>query len=211
MLAAVDANFEGYPELLHKLRFEAPKLGNNDDFVDDIAVNLVDTFGNALKGKKNCRGGIYRAGTGSAMFYLWHANEIGASADGRRKGEAFGTNFSVSLFAKVKGPVSVIASMTKPHFENAINGGPLTLEFHQSVFADDDGVKKVGALVKSFIDNGGHQLQLNTVNIDKMLDAQKHPENYRQLVVRIWGWSAYFVELDKEYQDHVISRQAYRV
>ncbi len=211
LLAAIDADFEGYPELLHKLRFEAPKLGNNDDFVDDIAVNLVDTFGNALKGKKNCRGGIYRAGTGSAMFYLWHANEIGASADGRRKGEAFGTNFSISLFAKVKGPVSVIASMTKPHFENAINGGPLTLEFHQSVFADDDGVKKVGALVKSFIDNGGHQLQLNTVNIDKMLDAQKNPEKYRQLVVRIWGWSAYFVELDKEYQDHVIARQAYRV
>ncbi|MBR6743246.1 MAG: pyruvate formate-lyase [Clostridia bacterium] len=211
LIAAIDADFEGYPELLHKLRFEAPKLGNNDDFADEIAVALVDTFGNALKGKKNCRGGIFRAGTGSAMYYLWHANEIGASADGRRKGEAFGTNFSISLFAKVKGPVSVIASMTKPHFENAINGGPLTLEFHQSVFADDDGVEKVGALVKSFIDHGGHQLQLNTVNVEKMLDAQKNPEKYRQLVVRIWGWSAYFVELDKEYQDHVIARQAYRV
>ena len=211
LIAAIDADFEGYPELLHKLRFEAPKLGNNDDFADEIAVALVDTFGNALKGKKNCRNGIFRAGTGSAMYYLWHANEIGASADGRRKGEAFGTNFSISLFAKVKGPVSVIASMTKPHFENAINGGPLTLEFHQSVFADDDGVEKVGALVKSFIDHGGHQLQLNTVNVEKMLDAQKNPEKYRQLVVRIWGWSAYFVELDKEYQDHVIARQAYRV
>ncbi|MBO5908496.1 MAG: pyruvate formate-lyase [Clostridia bacterium] len=211
LISAIDADFEGYPELLHKLRFEAPKLGNNDDFADDIAVALVDTFGNALKGKKNCRGGIFRAGTGSAMYYLWHANEIGASADGRRKGEAFGTNFSISLFAKVKGPVSVIASMTKPHFENAINGGPLTLEFHQSVFADDDGVEKVGTLVKSFIDHGGHQLQLNTVNVEKMLDAQKNPDKYRQLVVRIWGWSAYFVELDKEYQDHVIARQAYRV
>jgi len=115
----------------------------------------------------------------------------------------------VSLFAKVKGPVSVIASMTKQHFENAMNGGPLTLEFHQSIFADDDGVAKVGLLVKNFIDRGGHQLQLNTVNLEKMLDAQKHPENHRQLVVRIWGWSAYFVELDKEYQDHVIARQAY--
>ena len=96
-------------------------------------------------------------------------------------------------------------------FENAMNGGPLTLEFHQSIFADDDGIEKVGLLVKNFIDRGGHQLQLNTVNLDKMLDAQKHPENYRQLVVRIWGWSAYFVELDKEYQDHVIARQAYTV
>ncbi len=211
LINAVDNNFENAPELLHKLRYQAPKLGNNDDFVDDIATELLDTFADALKGKVNCRGGIYRAGTGSAMFYLWHANEIGASADGRLEKEAFGTNYSVSLFAKVKGPVSVIASMTKQHFENAINGGPLTLEFHQSVFASDDGVEKVASLVKNFIERGGHQLQLNTVNHETLLDAQKNPQNYRQLVVRIWGWSAYFVELDKEYQDHVISRQAYLV
>ncbi len=211
LIAAIKDNFKSTPELLHKLRFETPKLGNNDDFVDSIATELLDTFGNALKGKTNCRGGIFRAGTGSAMFYLWHANEIGASADGRREKEPFGTNYSISLFANVKGPVSVIASMTKQHFENAMNGGPLTLEFHQSIFADDDGIEKVGLLVKNFIDRGGHQLQLNTVNLEKMLDAQKHPENYKQLVVRIWGWSAYFVELDKEYQDHVIARQAYMV
>jgi len=211
LIKAIDENFQNTPELLHKLRFEAPKLGNNDDFVDSIATDLLDTFGDALKGKTNCRGGIFRAGTGSAMYYLWHANEIGASADGRREKEPFGTNYSVSLFAKVKGPVSVIASMTKQHFCNAMNGGPLTLEFHQSIFADDDGIEKVGMLVKNFIDRGGHQLQLNTVNLDRMLDAQKNPENHRQLVVRIWGWSAYFVELDKEYQDHVIARQAYTV
>lgn len=211
LIDAVDNNFENTPELLHKLRFEAPKLGNNDDFVDNIATELLDSFGAALKGKTNCRGGIYRAGTGSAMYYLWHANEIGASADGRRDKEPFGTNYSVSLFAKVKGPVSVVASMTKQHFCNAMNGGPLTLEFHQSVFSDDDGIEKVGALVKNFIDRGGHQLQLNTVNLERMLDAQKNPENHRQLVVRIWGWSAYFVELDKEYQDHVIARQAYKI
>lgn len=211
LINAIDSNFENTSELLHKLRYEAPKLGNNDDFVDNIATELLDTFAQSLKGKTNCRGGIYRAGTGSAMYYLWHANEIGASADGRREKEPFGTNYSVSLFAKVKGPVSVIASMTKQHFYNAINGGPLTLEFHQSIFSDDDGIEKVGMLVKNFIDRGGHQLQLNTVNLNKMLDAQKHPENYRQLVVRIWGWSAYFVELDKEYQDHVIARQAYTV
>ena len=211
LIKAVDEDFENTPELLHKLRYDAPKLGNNDDFADNIAVELLDAFADSLKGRTNCRGGVYRAGTGSAMFYLRHAEEIGASADGRRKGEPFGTNFSVSLFANVKGPVSVIASMTKPHFENAMNGGPLTLEFDQSVFADEDGVEKVGLLVKNFIDRGGHQLQLNTVNLDRMLDAQKHPENYGQLVVRIWGWSAYFVELDKEFQDHVIARQAYKV
>ncbi len=210
-LQAVENDFADAPELLHKLRFETPKLGQNIESVDAIATALLDTFADAVEGKTNCRGGIFRAGTGSAMYYLWHANEIGASPDGRRKGEPFGTNFSVSLFADIKSPVSVIASMTKPHFERACNGGPLTLEFHQSLFADEESVEKVGMLVKSFIDRGGHQLQLNTVNREKMLDAQIHPENYRQLVVRIWGWSAYFVELDKEYQDHVIARQAYSV
>ncbi len=211
LLKAIDCDFEGYDELLHKLRYSDLKLGNNLDYVDGIATELLDAFSNALSGKNNCRGGIYRAGTGSAMYYLWHANEIGASADGRRAKEPFGTNYSVSLFAKVKGPVSVIASMTKQHFENVMNGGPLTLEFHQSVFSEEDGIQKVAALVKRYIELGGHQLQLNTVNLDRMLDAQKHPENHKQLVVRIWGWSAYFVELDKEYQDHVIKRQAYKV
>ncbi len=210
-IKAVDENFKNAPELLHKLRFESPKLGNNDDYVDSIATALLDAFADSLEGKTNCRGGLYRAGTGSAMYYLWHANEIGASPDGRLEKEPFGTNFSVSLFANVKGPVSVVASMTKQHFDRAINGGPLTLEFHQSLFSDDDGIVKVGALVKNFIDRGGHQLQLNTVNLEMMKDAQIHPENHKQLVVRIWGWSAYFVELDKEYQDHVMARQAYTV
>lgn len=210
-IKAVDENFKNNNLLLHKLRFESPKLGNNDDYVDEIAVKLLDAFSDSLSGRKNCRGGIFRAGTGSAMYYLWHADELGASPDGRLKGEPLGTNFSVSLFAKVKGPVSVIGSMTKPHFERAINGGPLTLEFHQSLFTDEESIEKVGTIVKSFIDRGGHQLQLNAVNVEKLKDAQIHPENYKQLVVRIWGWSAYFVELDKEYQDQVIARQVYSV
>ncbi len=211
LLAAVDSNFEKHSELLPILRYEAPKMGNNDDLPDQAAVTLLDTFSDALTGKKNCRGGIFRAGTGSAMYYLWHADEIGASPDGRRKKEPFGTNFSPSLFAHIRGPLSVVQSFCKPHFQNAINGGPLTLEFASSMFEGADSVKKVAALVKTFIDMGGHQLQLNAVNTDLMKDAQLHPENHRQLVVRIWGWSAYFVELDREYQDHVMRRQQYRV
>lgn len=211
LVKAVDDNFEHYPDLLYKLRNEAPKMGNDDDYVDGISVKLLDMFSAALDGKVNCCGGCYRAGTGSAMFYLWHANEIGASPDGRRKGEPFGTNFSASLFAKIAGPVSVVKSFTKQHFVNAINGGPLTLEFHNSVFKGDDALAKVASIVKFFIDRGGHQLQLNAVNLETMKDAQLHPEDHQRLVVRIWGWSAYFVELDKEYQDHVIARQEYSV
>lgn len=211
MIDAVDSDFSNDADLLALLRNETGKMGCDIDEVDEISVMLLDTFGESLKGRTNCRGGIYRAGTGSAMFYLWHADELGASPDGRRKGEPFGTNFSPSLFADIKGPFSVIKSFTKQHFENCMNGGPLTLEFHGAMFSDPESVGKVAMLVKSFIDMGGHQMQLNAVNLERMKDAKKNPEKHRQLVVRIWGWSAYFVELDERYQDHVMRRQEYSV
>ena len=211
LIEAVDSNFEEHRELLPILRYEAPKMGMNDNAADAKAVFLLEAFADSLKGKRNCRGGIYRAGTGSAMYYLWHADEIGASPDGRRRREPLGTNFSPSLFAGIKGPLSVIQSSTKPCLGKALNGGPLTLEFASSMFEGEDSIKKVAALVKAYIDMGGHQLQLNAVNTERMKDAQLHPENHRQLIVRIWGWSAYFVELDRDYQDHVIRRQQYSV
>ena len=211
LIEAVDSDFSRHSELLPILRYEAPKLGNNEDLPDSMAVMLLHTFAESLKGRVNCRGGVYRAGTGSAMYYLWHANEIGASPDGRRKGEPFGTNFSPSLFARINGPLSVISSFTKPDFREAINGGPLTMEFSASMFQGPDSVHKIATLVKTFIDMGGHQMQLNAVNTQLLEDAQKHPEAHTQLVVRIWGWSAYYVELDKEYQDHVLRRQQYSV
>ncbi len=211
LIEAVDSDFAKHAELLPLLRYEMPKLGNDDDRADEKTVTLLSMFADALRGRKNCRGGIYRAGTGSAMYYLWHAAEIGASPDGRRRGEPFGTNFSPSLFAKIRGPYSVIRSFTKPDFSEAINGGPLTLEFSDSMFAGEDSIQKVAMLVKAYIDMGGHQLQLNAVSTEQMRDAQKHPERHRRLVVRIWGWSAYFVELDREYQEHVLHRQQYSV
>lgn len=208
-IEAIDSDFEKHAELLPLLRYETPKMGQNDDSVDSLGVWLLDRFAAALEGRTNCRGGRYRAGTGSAMFYLWHTRELGASPDGRRKGEPLGANFSPSLFARIGGPLSVISSFSKCNFERAINGGPLTLEFSASMFSSPDSVEKVAHLVKSYMELGGHQLQLNAVNLAEMKDAQVHPERHTQLVVRIWGWSAYFVELDREFQDHVISRQEY--
>jgi formate C-acetyltransferase len=209
LIKAVDEDYQNSPEALHILRYETPKVGQNDDFVDGFLCFLLKTFALCLEGKTNCRGGKYRAGTGSAMYYLWHANEIGASPDGRRKGEPLGTNFSTSLFAKTGGPFSILQSMTKPDFSCAMNGGPVTLEFSSSMWQGDNAIEKFAKFIKAYIAMGGHQIQLNSVNLEKLKDAQKHPELYERLVVRIWGWSAYFTELDKEYQDHVIARQEY--
>ena len=181
-------------------------MGNNEDCVDQRAVRLLDAFSGLLDGRVNERGGCFRAGTGSAMYYVWHADELPATPDGRRRGEPLGANYSPSLFIRAKGPVSILQSFAKPHLGRAINGGPLTIEFHDTVFRNDEAIGKVAMLVRSFMDMGGHQLQLNTVNRETLADAQKHPENYKNLIVRVWGWSGYFVELDKCYQDHIMAR-----
>ena len=210
LLLALDANFEGYESLRHSL-MECPKMGNNDDYVDDLACFLMETFSETLKNRRDKRGNRVRPGTGSAMYYLWSAEEVGATADGRLAQNAFGCSFSPAITSKLNGPLSVIQSFTKFDMTKIINGGPLTMEIHDTTFRNEFGMTKVAQLVKAFVDLGGHQLQLNAINRDKLLDAQKHPENYKGLIVRVWGWSGYFNELDVAYQNHVIARTEFAV
>lgn len=195
--------------LLQHLRYEEPKFGDGDKVTDEIAVQLFHDFGQAVEGLRNERGGCVRAGTGSAMFYLWHAADVSDMLSGHRAGEAFSANYAPELFVRSRGPLSAVMSLTRPDLTAVINGGPMTMEFHSTVFRNEEGVKKVARLVQQFVKHGGHQLQLNSVNKEMMLAAQEDPDQYRNLIVRIWGWSAYFVELDREYQDHVIARQEY--
>ena len=206
LLRAMADNFVGHDALRDQLKYHCPKAGNDDDRVDGLVGWLLDTFADAVEGLHNERGGIIRAGTGSAMFYIFHANELGATADGREAGVPLPANYAPSLNIRLNGPVSLIKSFSKPDLKRTINGGPLTIECSESVNTQEESITKVAQLVRLFVQWGGHQLQLNTVNRDRMLDAQKHPENYRNLIVRVWGWSGYFVELDKCYQDHIIRR-----
>ena len=97
-------------------------------------------------------------------------------------------------------------SFTKFDLKKTVNGGPLTLEVHDTVLKNDVGIKKTAMLVSKFIERGGHELQINSVNRDTLLDAQKHPEKYPNLIVRVWGWSGYFNELDVKFQNHIIAR-----
>ena len=210
LLAALDRDFVGYESLCHRLRYEAPKLGQDEELTNRLLGFVLEAMVDACRGLKNCFGGVWRPGTGTAMYYLRHPEEHGATADGRRAGEAYGANFSPSLSARIPGPLSLIRSATSHDLTNNINGGPLTLEFSRDIFGREGGISKIAALVRYYIVRGGHQLQLNTVDAEAMREAQKHPERYSRLVVRIWGWSAYFVELDEEFQNHVMARQTYR-
>lgn len=210
LLKALDADFVGFEELQKKL-LSYPKMGNNDDRADLLGCFLMERYSSYLNGKPNCHGGVFRAGTGSAMDYICKAKNVGATADGRKAGTPFASSYSPSPIARLKGPLSNVQSFTKFDLRKICNGGPFTIEIHDTVFRNDEGERKVAQLVKSYIDLGGHQIQINAVNRDILLDAQKNPENYPNLIVRVWGWSGYFTELDTVYQNHVISRMEFGV
>ena len=208
LLAALNSDFADEKELLSVLRREAPKLGR-DAAAEPVADQVLALFADSWQGRVNERGGIFRPGTGSAMYYIWHARDMGFTADGHVPGEPLPANFSPSLLLRDAGPLSVIQAFARPGIARCINGGPLTLEMHDSVFKNDDGLTKVAQLVKSFIALGGHQLQLNAVSVDTLKAAQRNPEAYANLIVRVWGWSGHFVLLDRSYQDQIIARTSY--
>jgi pyruvate-formate lyase len=215
LLSALESNFVGYEPMRRKLTDEGPKVGNNDAVADTFLVKLFDDFANACdKYGRNPRRGFLRPGTGSAMYYIWlatgHAGMrepvVGATADGRRRGEPFSANLSPSLGVRTRGPISALQSFAKIDYQRVFNGGPITMELSDTVFRNPESIRKTAMLVRTFAQLGCQQLQLNSLNLETLLDAKKHPEKYKNLIVRVWGWSGYFCELAPEYQDQIIAR-----
>lgn len=201
-------NYIGYEKHRNEI-LKLKKMGDIDETLTLLCEEVIDIFSNALATKQNERKGIYRPGTGTAMYYIWHAQSLRATADGRKDGQPFPANFSPSLIKRHPGFLSVVKSFVPSNIYKAANGGPLTIEVHKTVFKNREGIIKTAQLVHFFIEFGGHQLQINTLDKETLLQAQEHPENYKNLIVRVWGWSGYFTELDKEFQDHIIQRNEY--
>jgi len=208
-LEKLNEGFENDRELLHYLRNDAPKIGR-DNSATAVAEDVLDAYAQALSGLKNDRGGIFRAGTGSAMYYVWHAEGLPMLANGHRPEEDFSCNFSPSLLLNKCGPVSIVQGFSLENLGKVCNGGPLTLELHDTVFRNAEGCQKVAMLVKAFVDMGGHQLQLNAISRETLLDAREQPEKYPNLIVRVWGWSGHFVQLDEMYQDQILARTSHQ-
>ncbi len=207
LISAMEADFVGAQELRHTLR-SYPKMGENNDSVDSMAAFLMQCFSKYMNGVPDGEGGVCRAGTGSAMEYIRTSKDVGATADGRGAGKPYSCSFSPAL-GTAKGPLSVIASFTKHPLVDICNGGPLTMELHHNIFRNPDGEEKVARLVQRFIARGGHQLQLNAIDPARLQAALEHPEQHRDLIVRVWGWSGKFIELDAAYQNHIVQRHAY--
>ena len=218
LLAALDANYDGYEALRVRLAEQGPKTGNDDDRADDFLRRLFDALADACEQYgRTSGGGILRPGTGSAMYYIWlatgHAGMrepvVEATAEGRREGEPFSANLAPAQGVRTRGPLSLLQTYAKLDYRRICNGGPITLELSDNVFRNDEGLAKVALLVRTFAQLGCQQLQLNSLNLDTLLDARAHPELHKNLIVRVWGWSGYFCELSPEYQEHIINRTKY--
>jgi formate C-acetyltransferase len=219
LLTALEADFVDHEALRWRLAEESPRVGLNDPAADDLLRCLYDRLADACEGEQPQSGAIVRPGTGSAMYYLWLARGrddgplaeplVGATADGRLRGDPFGANLAPTPGTHLRGPISVLQSYAGIDYRRVCNGGPITLELSAAVFADAESIRKVALLVRTFARLGCQQLQLNALNAEQLLDARAHPEEHRDLIVRVWGWSGYFCELAPEYQDHVISRHLY--
>ena len=148
------------------------------------------------------------------MYYIWLAKGregmrepvVGATAEGRLKDAPFGANLAPSQGVQIRGPISVLLSFSKLNYRRICNGGPITIELSDSVFRDEESIRKVAMFVRTFAQLGCQQLQLNSLNINQLYEAKLNPQLHKNLIVRVWGWSGYFCELDPEYQDQIIAR-----
>jgi pyruvate-formate lyase len=220
LISALDDDFVGKDTLRQRLAGEAPKVANDDPSADRYLGALFNMLADACEAfGPTTRGGVLRPGTGSAMYYIWlaagHAGMrepvVGATAEGRHKGYPLGANLAPSQGAPIQGPFSTLLSFGKIDYRRICNGGPVTIELSDSVFRPADSIHKVALLVRAFTAAGCQQLQLNSLNVAQLREAQLHPELYRNLIVRVWGWSGYFCELSPEYQEQIIARHMFQV
>ena len=218
LIVAEDKNFEGFDDLRKKLINEMPKVGNADERVDKELGFLFGAFADAAEEYSTARCRI-RPGAGSAHYYIKLTDPkmegrliepvVGATSDGRMRNAPLASSLAPSHEARVGGIFSVFKSFTAVDYSRIMNGGPITIEFSQTVFRTPEGVKKLALLIRYFIQLRLQQLQLNVLNVEELKDALVHPERHRHLVVRVWGWSGYFCELDREFQLQIINRHVY--
>ena len=215
LLAALENDFAD-DEPLRQLLRTAPKTGNADPVSTGMLKFVFTEFAAALEAvRPDARGGRIRPGTGAAQNYVMmtrrkeHPLYLRATADGRKEGEFFSSSLAPAPGVRANGVLSIFRTYGQLPYSRLCNGGPITLELAPAYFRNADALGKGAQLLRAFVAAGCQQLQMNVLDREKLLDAQKHPENHRDLVVRVWGWSGYFVELDKDFQDQIIGREAY--
>jgi pyruvate formate-lyase/glycerol dehydratase family glycyl radical enzyme len=205
LLEATAADFQGHEPLRHMLLNRTPRYGNDDGRADGIMKQVFEIFHDAVDGRPNTKGGVYRINLLPTTCHVYFGSVTGATADGRRAWTPLSEGISPVQGADRKGPTAVLKSAAK--MDHVRTGGTLlNQKFTPSLLEGDKGIANLAHLVRGYFALGGHHLQFNVVTAETLREAQAHPDRHRDLIVRVAGYSDYFCDLGKTLQDEIISR-----
>lgn len=205
LLTAMDKDFEGCDELHHLVSNRTPKYGNDDDYADAIMTQVFNTYHDEVTGRPNMKGGVYRVDMLPTTCHVYFGSVMGAGPNGRRAKKPLSEGISPEKSADRKGPTAVIRSCAK--MDHLKTGGTLlNQKFTPGVVAGEQGIDNMAALIRAYFNMDGHHIQFNVVDKKTLLDAQERPDDYRDLIVRVAGYSDHFHNLSKDLQDEIIGR-----
>jgi formate C-acetyltransferase len=183
----------------------SPRYGNDDDRADDLMRAVFDAVFEEIDGRPNGRGGEYHVDMLPTTCHIYFGSVTGATADGRRAGRPLSEGISPVQGADRNGPTAALASAAKlDHLRTC--GTLLNMKFSPSVLAGEEGARTLAHLIRGYFRGDGHHVQFNIVERETLLDAQKHPDQYRDLLVRVAGYSDYFCDIGRDLQDEIIAR-----
>ena len=198
-------DFVGAEDFQKKLLNKTPKYGNDDDYADDILKEIFDIFFEAIDGRINTKGGHFRINLLPTTSHIYFGGKVGATPDGRNAKQPLSEGISPVQGADIKGPTAVLNSAGK--IDHLKTGGTLmNQKFTPQIFEDEKNIDKIVSLVRSYFRMDAHHIQFNVVNVETLRKAQKNPEKYKNLIVRVAGYSDYFVDLTEELQEEIILR-----
>jgi formate C-acetyltransferase len=205
LLDVLNKNFEGYNDILQRFIYKTPKYGNDDDYSDNITKEVFEIVYNTINGHPNTRGGVHRINLLPTTVHIYFGKVTGATADGRKAFTPLSEGISPVQGMDIHGPTAVLKSASK--FDHAKTGGTLlNQKFNPQIFSNENGINKIVDLIRSYFNLGGHHIQFNVVSVNTLKKAQEKPEMYRDLIVRVAGYSDYFINLGTDLQDEIIRR-----
>lgn len=205
LLSAMERNFEGEEKMRQFILNRTPFFGNDDDYADDIAVRVYNDLVKAIEGRPNTRGGRTYLNMLSTTCHNYFGSVCQATPNGRFAWFAISDGTSPSQGADSQGPTSVIKSLGK--LDQTKSGGTLlNVRFVPSLLKRDEDLCKLASLIRTYFSMGGHHIQFNIVDTDTLLDAQQNPDNYKDLLVRVAGYSDYFNDMTAQLQNEIIAR-----
>ena len=202
----LDKDWEGAENIRQMAINRVPKYGNDDDYADDIAVEAANIYCREVNKYRNPRGGQFQPGLYPASANVPLGWVVAATPDGRKKGSALADGVSPTGGVDISGPTATVKSVAKLDHQVTSNGTLLNQKFHPNAVKGDEGLRNLIAVTETYFKNGGFHVQYNVVDRGTMLKAQETPDDYRSLVVRVAGYSAFFNALDKTLQDDIIAR-----